>query len=134
MNKDIINFAKELGTKIQNSEEFLNMKNSKEKMDSDGSLNNLKQKFNLLKDEINKEMCTENSDKDKIKQMSDDLRNLYEQINDHKLVADYELSKKNMDILVSKVVEIINDYSYGKSNLSSFSCFGDCSSCGGCYF
>lgn len=133
MNKDIINSAKEIGMKIQNSNEFLNMKDSKEKMDSDESLNDLKQKFNSLKDEINKEMCTENSDKDKIKQMSDDLRNLYEQINDHKSVAKYELNKKCMDDLVSKVIEIINDYAYGKSSLAHFSCLGDCSSCGGCF-
>ena len=133
MNKDIINYAKEIGMKIQNSDEFLNMKNSKEKMDSDESLNNLKQKFNSLKDEINKEMCNENSDRNKIKQMSDDLRTLYEQINDHKSVAEYELNKKIMNDLVSKVIEIINDYSYGKSNLSAYSCFGDCESCGGCF-
>ena len=96
MNKDIINYAKEIGMKIQNSNEFLNMKNSKEKMDSDKYLNDLKQKFSSLKDEINKEMCVENSDKDKIKQMSDDLRILYEQINDHASVAEYELNKQFM--------------------------------------
>ena len=133
MNRDIINSAKELGMQIQNSDEFLSLKNSKEKMDSDESLNNLKQKFNSLKDEINKEMCIENSDRDKIKKMSDDLRSLYEQINDHASVAEYELSKKNMDDLVNKVIEIINEYAYGKFSNSTFSCFGDCLNCEGCY-
>ena len=93
MNKDIIKSAKKIGMQIQSSDEFVNLKNSKEKMDSSQSLMDLKQKFNSLKDEINKEMSVENSDKDKIKQMSDDLRSLYEKINDHTCYICYTCNK-----------------------------------------
>ena len=133
MNNEIIEQAKSLGVIIQKSKEFNEFKLCKEKMDSDESLNNLRKKFDSYKDELNKEISKELSDKDKIKNLSDDLRNVYEQINSTEVVCKYESSKKDLDDLVSKVNKIISESAYGRSEeLSLESCTGMCSTCNGC--
>lgn len=133
MSNEIIEQAKSLGVMIQKSKEFNEFKLSKEKMDSDESLNNLRQKFDSYKDKLNKEISQESSDKEKIKSLSDDLRDIYEQINRTEVVCKYESSKKDLDNLVSKVNKIISESAYGCSEGASFeSCTGICSTCSGC--
>ena len=134
MSSEIIEQAKNLGILIQKSKEFNNFKISKQKMDSDENLNDLKMKFDSCKEELNKEISKESSDKDKIKKLSDDLRSMYEQINDTEVVCDYESSKKALDELISNVNSIISESAYGRSEFSSLgSCTGDCNTCGGCF-
>lgn len=134
MSSEIIEQAKNLGMLIQKSKEFNDFKISKQKMDSDENLNNLRMKFDSCKEELNKEVSKESSDKDKIKKLSDDLRSMYEQINDTEVVCDYESSKKALDELISSVNSIISESAYGRSESSSLgSCTGDCNTCGGCF-
>ena len=130
MSSEIIEQAKSLGVMIQKSKEFDEFKSCKEKMDSDESLNDLRKKFDSYKDELNKEISKEESDKEKIKELSDNLRSVYEQINDTEVVCKYESAKKSLDDLVSKVNKIISESAYGRSESLSFdSCTGICSTC-----
>ncbi len=133
MGNEIIEMAKELGAKIQKSKEFLDFKSFKEKMDSDENLSNMRKEFNNIKENLNKEISQENSDKDKIKDLSNKLRDMYEKINDTKIVCDYEKAKKSLDLLVSNVNNIINESAHGTFNESLLSsCSGSCSTCDGC--
>lgn len=133
MENEIIELAKELGAKIQKSKEFLDFKSFKEKMDSDEHLSDMRKEFNSIKESLNKEISKENADQDKIKQLSGNLRNMYEKINDTKIVCEYESAKKNLDLLVSNVNNIINESAHGTFSESFFpSCSGSCSTCDGC--
>lgn len=134
MSKEILEMAKDLGVKIQDSQEFLRFKSCKEKMDSDESLVNLRKEFDKIKEDLNEEISKEDSDKEKIKELSDSLRNMYEKINNNKSVSDYDIAKKELDNLVNKVNLIINESAHGKFDQSLFdSCSGSCSTCGGCF-
>ncbi len=133
MGNEIIEMAKELGAKIQKSKEFLDFKSFKEKMDSDENLSNMRKEFNNIKENLNKEISQENSDKDKIKDLSNKLRDMYEKINDTKIVCDYEQAKKNLDLLVNNINNIINESAHGTFSESLLSsCNGSCSTCDGC--
>lgn len=133
MENEIIELAKELGAKIQKSKEFLDFKSFKEKMDSDEHLSDMRKEFNNIKELLNKEISKENADQDKIKQLSGNLRNMYEKINDTKIVCEYEFAKKNLDLLVSNVNNIINESAHGTFSESFLpSCSGSCSTCDGC--
>lgn len=133
MNNEIIEQAKSLCLLIQKSKEFNDFKTSKQKMDSDEDLNGLRMKFDSCKEELNKEISKELSDKEKVKRLSDNLRSIYEQINDTEVVCSYESSKKTLDALVSSINSIISESAYGRSDPSLLgSCTGDCNNCGGC--
>lgn len=133
MKNEIIEMAKELGAKIQKSKEFLDFKFFKEKMDSNEELSSMRKDFNNIKEDLNKEISKENSDKNKIKDLSNKLRDMYEKINETKVVCEYELAKKNLDLLVLNINNIINESAHGSFSESLLnSCNGSCSTCDGC--
>lgn len=132
MNSEILEMSKKLGEKIKESDEFLDFKNSKEKMDSDKSLSSLKESFDNKKEELNKEISLENYDKDKVKNLSDELRNLYEKINETPSVKEFESSKEKLSIFIKNINEIIYETAYGKDNPFFSECTGSCDSCTGC--
>lgn len=133
MNNEILNMARNLGLEIQKSKEFSNLKTSKEKMDSDESLVKLRQEFDSIKENLNKEISDNGSDKQTIKDLSDKLRTTYEQINDSNTVSEYESAKKEIDELVNEVINIIKSHAYGKFESLEYgscsSCSGDCGNC-----
>ena len=132
---ELIEIAKELGSKIQESEEFLNFKSAKEKMDSDEVLIDLKKRFDEKKEELNREMAKENSKKEIIKKLSEDLRDFYSQINDSPSMCAFESAKRALDSLVDNIVTIINSSAHGEFPTKNFlsSCSGSCDSCMGCF-
>ena len=133
MGNEIIEMAKELGVKIQKSKEFLDFKFFKEKMDSDEELSSMRKDFNNIKEDLNKEISKENSDKEKIKDLSNKLRDMYDKINETKIVCEYELAKKNLDLLVANINNIISESAHGSFSESLLnSCNGSCSTCDGC--
>ena len=124
MKNEIIEMAKELGAKIQKSKEFLDFKFFKEKMDSNEELSSMRKDFNNIKEDLNK---------NKIKDLSNKLRDMYEKINETKVVCEYELAKKNLDLLVLNINNIINESAHGSFSESLLnSCNGSCSTCDGC--
>ena len=134
MNKEIMEMAKDLGIKIQKSKEFLDFKLLKEGMDSDEELASIRKEFDSIKNSLNEEISKEDSDRDTIKKLSDELRDAYDKMNSFESVCKYENAKKNLNELVNEVNTVINESAYGKFYQSSFaSCNGSCESCEGCH-
>jgi len=132
MDNEILDMARDLGLKIQRSKEFSDLKSSKENMDSDNTLQNLREEFDKIKEELNKEISNSESNKQLIKDLSDKLRNTYEQINDSQSVCKYESAKKEIDNLVNEVINVIKSHAYGKFESLAGACSlcsGDCANC-----
>ena len=132
MNSEILEMSKKLGEKIKESDEFLEFKSAKEKMDSDKNLSSLRELFDNKKEELNNEISLEDYDKDKVKNLSDELRNLYEKINETLSVKEFESSKEKLNILIKSINELIYETAYGKDNPFFSECTGSCDSCAGC--
>ena len=133
MNSEILKMSKKLGEKIKESDEFSKFKSSKEKMDNDKELLSLRESFDSKKEELNKEISADKYDKDKIKNMSDELRNIYDKINKTPSVIEFEASKEELNILIKNINEIIYESAYGKDNPFLSSCNGSCDSCMECF-
>lgn len=131
MKDKILDMSKKLGNFIRNSEEFKNFKLAKNKMDSDKNLVSLKETFEGKKQELNDEISKDDYDKKKVKTLGDDLRLIYEKINNFPSVSEYESSKEKLDSLISEVNSTIYENVYGSDY--STKCAGDCDSCSGCY-
>ncbi len=133
MKKEISEMAKKLGNCIKESDEFKNFKFIKEQMDSDENLVSLRKLFDDKKEQLNSEISKDDYDKDKVKKISDDLRSIYEKINNVSCVLEHEEAKEKLNTLINEVNSIMYETIYGSSNIFGDKCDGSCDSCTGCF-
>lgn len=133
MKKEISDMAKNLGNRIKESDEFKKFKLIKEQMDSDEDLVSLKKLFDDKKEQLNSEISKDDYDRDKVKKISDDLRSIYEKINNVSCVLEHEEAKEKLNTLINEVNSIMYETIYGSSNIFGDKCDGSCESCTGCF-
>ena len=68
-----------------------------------------------------------------MKKISDDLRSIYEKINNVSCVLEHEEAKEKLNTLINEVNSIMYETIYGSSNIFGDKCDGSCESCTGCF-
>ena len=134
---DIINLARELGSAIQQNEEYIDYKIKEQNVECDEKLQKTIEEFNLKKVSINNEIGKSEVDQKKIDELNESIGELYNQIMQNETMKAYNDAKQKFETTLRKVSLIINSSAQGENPYmvdveSESSCAGNCSSCSGC--
>ncbi len=133
---DIIQCARELGSKIQEDERYIKFKVASQNNDEDYELQDMIGKLNLVRMNIDKELSKKDYDKEKIKKLNENVRMCYEEILNNKSMRAYNEAKEDFDNLMRRINAIIIGSASGEDPLTvdfvESNCNGNCSGCNGC--
>ncbi len=133
---DIIEAARRLGKAIQEDERFKQYHKARIANDTDGDLQKLIGRFNLLRMQIDEEMAKEDSDKDRLKTLNEELRKTYADAMVNENMQAYTKAKTDLDAVVGRmnaIIELCLDGADPDTCEPAEGCSGSCSTCGGCH-
>lgn len=134
---DVIELTRELGKAIQQDERYIAMQIARQNSDNDEELQELIGQFNLKRMSINNEAAKDNRDEAKLKQLNDELREIYSKVMQNKNMVAYNEAKELMDNMLKRVNAILSISADGGdpdlADLTEDACGGSCSSCAGCH-
>lgn len=134
---DVIKATRELGKAIQADQRFIQYNEARIANDNDKELQDLIGEFNLKRQQLSLEMskAEEEQDKDKVAEGNKEMQRLYTLVMQNENMANFTVSKQDMDKLLQEVNAIIGLCCDGEDpdTCEPQSCSGSCSSCGGCH-
>lgn len=132
----IIKQTRELGKLIQQDERYKAYVEARDRNDNDPALQQMISEFNILRSDLSNEMIKDDKDTEKLKQLDEDIKGLYNNIMESELMVSFNKAKEEMDSLLSQVNNIITMCANGEDPdtcSTSAGCTGSCESCGGCH-
>ncbi|MDO5559310.1 MAG: YlbF family regulator [Oscillospiraceae bacterium] len=133
---DIIEQTRQLGKAIQQDERYTAYCTAKKNNDDDKELQELIGNFNMKRMDLNNEMSKEDKDTERLKELDNDIKDLYAGIMKNKSMTAFNEAKTAMDSLMSQINNIITASANGEDPetcAAQSSCSGSCSSCSGCH-
>lgn len=136
-NKDIIELAREIGRQLQKNENYIKFQLAKQATEEDKELQDLIGEFNLKRMAISNEVSKADRDEEKLQQYNKEMRSAYAKIMSNENMINYNDSKAEVDMILTRVSAIIQKSSEGEDpNTADYTpaeCTGSCSTCGGCH-
>lgn len=132
---DVIELTRELGKAIQQDDRYIAYNLAKQVNDNDSELQADIERFSQLRDDLNKAMCEENKDGDKLQKIDEELKAVYQKIMSNKNMLVFNAAQQALEGLINNVNQIISLCANGEDPdtcQSSTGCTGSCSTCGGC--
>ena len=132
----IIEATRNLGVEIQKDERFIRFVKAKFAFDNDEDLQNKIGEFNTVRMNLDREMNNENQDEDKIKELNENLREIYSEVMSGKAMLDLNTAKAEVDAMLNDINSIIMQCVEGEDPMTAephTACTGSCSSCSGCH-
>ncbi|MDR1240399.1 MAG: YlbF family regulator [Oscillospiraceae bacterium] len=130
---DIIEEAKKLSMLVKECDEYLRFKTAKEKCNNDLKLKKLNVIFEEKRERLNISMAKDEPDKEEIKILSGELREVYNEIRSVPSLIELESSECDLNLLLGKINTIVSEGIYdGNGNVTGIGCAGNCAFCGGC--
>ena len=133
----VLEAVRNLGEAIQSDERFLRYAKAKLSNDKDNELQELIGRFNVVRMNLDETMTNENRDEEKVKELNEELRNVYTDIMSRNSMAEYNAAKIELDGLLNDVNSVIMQCVDGADPKTVepeiHSCSGSCESCGGCH-
>lgn len=133
---NMIEKARELGREIQASEAYIKVMSIKEACDEDKGLQEAIGELNLKRMSINNEAQKEERNEEKIKQLNDEFREIYQTVTQNENLLAYNQAKTELDGMVQRITGIITLCGDGMdpetADYEPPACGGECSSCSGC--
>ena len=132
---DVIELTRELGKALQQDDRFIAYNLAKQVNDNDQELNADIEKFTALRVELTNAMSCEDKDTDKIKQLDEDIKAMYQKIMSNKNMLVFQGAQKALEELVNNINQIISLCANGEDPETcqpSSGCSGSCATCGGC--
>lgn len=135
---DIIKMARELGKAIQQDELYLNMQKANETAEKAQDLQKKLGDFANLRAELNQEIMKAEGEKDtdKIADLDNRLRALYEAITEAPEMLEYNKAKAQLEETLNFISQIVTGAANGQNPDTiekQSSCSGSCSGCSGCH-
>ena len=133
---DVIEQVRLLGKAIQEDERFIRYAKAKLANDNDETLQNQIGEFNTIRMNLDREMNNENQDEAKIRELNEQLRNIYTAVMSSKSMLDYNTAKAEVDAMLNDINSIIMQCIDGADPATvepETACTGSCSTCGGCH-
>lgn len=134
--KEIIEITRQLGAAIQKDECYLAYSEAKKRNDEDQQLQEDIGAFNLARMSLDNELSKEDKDDEKVKELNNNLRQIYSKIMANPNMVNFNKAKSNLENLVNIVhvmlTEIINGADPETLEPPSPNCSGGCSGCSGC--
>ena len=132
---DVIELTRELGKAIQQDDRYIAYNLAKQLNDHDSELLADIERFSQLRDDLNKAMCEENKDGDKLQKIDEELKAVYQKIMSNKNMLVFNAAQQALEGLINNVNQIISLCANGEDPDTcqpSTGCTGSCSTCGGC--
>ena len=134
---DILTLAREIGTAIQQNEQYIDYKIKEQNVECDKELQDMIEDLNLKKVSINNEISKETTDHEKIDELNTKIGELYNKIMQSETMKIYNEAKQKFEETLRKVSFIINSSAAGQDPYtidpeSDGGCTGSCSGCSGC--
>ncbi len=132
---DIIEMTRELGKALQNDDRFIAYTLAKQANENDAELNKLIEEFEQMRSDLNTELCKEDKDTDRIKELDEGIKSRYKKIMENKNMIVFTGAQNALESLVNNMNQIITMCANGEDPETcqpSTGCTGSCSTCGGC--
>lgn len=132
---DVIGIARELGKAIQQDDRYEAYMLATKNNDADKTLQDMIEKFNMLRVDINREVSKAEKDQDKLSRLDAEFKDLYKRIMETPNMIAYNAAKGELDALIQFVNQIVLGSANGQDPDSieqASGCSGSCGSCGGC--
>jgi cell fate (sporulation/competence/biofilm development) regulator YlbF (YheA/YmcA/DUF963 family) len=132
---DVIQMARELGKQIQTDERYTAYQNAKTANDNDEKLQELISRFNIKRVELNTEISKDDKSTEKIKELDEEIKNLYGDIMINPNMIAFNEAKNAMDDMLSQINTVITSSANGEDpeTCAVSACTGSCAACGGCH-
>ena len=133
---DAIQLARELGKAIQQDPRYAHFREAEKTNDADMELQKMIEDFNNMKTELNAEMSKSEKDSEKIQELDEKFKTLYNDIINRPDMVVYNEAKTKLDKLLSFVNQIIIGSVNGENPdeiEEQIACTGSCSGCSGCH-
>lgn len=132
---DAITQARKLGVAIQADPAYIRF--AKAALDSEKN-EELQKKigdFNIKRMNLENATSEEEKDQEKIKELNDQLRALYDEIMANPVMVEFNEARQEVDKLLNDINSIISMSAQGADpeTCEISDCTGNCSSCGGCH-
>ncbi|MBP3706758.1 MAG: YlbF family regulator [Clostridia bacterium] len=133
----IIETTRILGAEVQKDERFLEFAKAKLAVDNDEALQKNIGEFNIIRMNLEQEMAKEDRDEEKIKEINENLRNIYTSVMSSDAMLKFNTAKAALDAILndinSMIVQCVEGADPQTVEPETHSCSGSCSSCGGCH-
>ncbi len=131
---DIIEMTRELGKALQADDRYIAYTLAKQANDADEALQRQITDFDEMRNELNAELCKEDKDTDKIKELDEGIKSNYKQIMSNKNMMVFTAAQGSLEALVNNINQIITLCANGEDpeTCQPSSCTGSCATCGGC--
>ncbi|MBO5020267.1 MAG: YlbF family regulator [Clostridia bacterium] len=133
----IIETTRILGAEVQKDERFLEFAKAKLAVDNDEALQKNIGEFNIIRMNLEQEMAKEDRDEEKIKEINENLRNIYTSVMSSDAMLKFNTAKAALDAILndinSMIVQCVEGADPQTVEPDAPSCSGSCSSCGGCH-
>lgn len=133
---DVMKAVRALGAAIQADEAYVRFNNATKASDENKELQAKIGEFNILRMNLDNEISRdEGKDENKIKEMNEQLRRLYNEVMADSAMVEYNEARQGMDKLLNDINSIINMCVQGAdpATCEPSACTGSCSSCSGCH-
>ena len=127
--------TRELGKALQNDDRFIAYTLAKQANENDAELNKLIEEFEQMRSDLNTELCKEDKDTDRIKELDEGIKSRYKKIMENKNMIVFTGAQNALESLVNNMNQIITMCANGEDPATcqpSTGCTGSCSTCGGC--
>ena len=133
----ILSAVRNLGKEIQSDERFVKFAKAKLALDNDSEVQGKIGEFNIIRMNLEKEMGAETQDEAKVKELNEQLRNLYAEVMQSKSMVDFNVAKADLDTMLNDINSVIGQCVDGADpetvEPEVQGCSGSCSTCGGCH-
>jgi cell fate (sporulation/competence/biofilm development) regulator YlbF (YheA/YmcA/DUF963 family) len=132
---DIMEMTRELGKALQADDRYIAYTLAKQVNDNDTELQQQITDFDRMRNELNAELCKENKDTDKIKELDEGIKDNYKKIMSNKNMIVYTAAQGALEALVNNINQIITLCANGEDPETcqpSQGGSGSCETCGGC--
>ena len=133
---DVIEQVRNLGKAIQQDERFIRYAKARLANDSDTELQASIGQFNIIRMELDREMGSDDKNDDKVKELNNELREVYGKIMSSDAMVEYNTAKAELDTMVNEINVIVSKCLDGEDPETcdtNSGCTGSCSTCGGCH-
>lgn len=134
---DVLELTRSLAKSLQESDEYKNYRKSEMESDNNEELQLSIKKFNDIKTDLDILRTSENRDEEKMKQLNEELRKVYDKVINDPYMIKFNESKSLVDDMMDKVNFILTSALNGENvdeidlkNITKLS--GGCCGSGGC--
>ena len=132
---DIIEMTRALGKALQNDDRYIAYNLAKQVNDTDAALQKDISDFDRMRNALNAELCKEDKDTDRVKELDESIRDTYNRIMSNKNMVVFTAAQNALESLVNNMSQIITLCANGEDPDTcqpSQGCTGSCGTCGGC--